>query len=63
MNLGEALVELILLDIGSGMDEEDSLAPAYCDLAEDEVVELDDLFRTFLDEVGLRNLVRTSIRG
>ena len=52
MNLGEALVELVLLDIGSGMDEEDSLAPAYFDPAEDEVIELDELFRTFLCEVG-----------
>ena len=52
VNLGEALVELVLLDIGSGMDEDDSLAPAYCDPAEDEVIELDDLFRTFLGEVG-----------
>lgn len=52
VNLGEALVELVLLDIGSGMDEDDSLAPAYCDPAEDEVIELDDLFRAFLGEVG-----------
>lgn len=54
MNLGEALVELILLDIGSGMDEEDSLAPAYCDTAEHDIIQLDDLFRTFLDEVGTK---------
>lgn len=54
VNLGEALVELVLLDIGSGMDAEDSLALAYCDTAEDEVIELDDLFRAFLDEVGTK---------
>ena len=32
------------------------MAPAYCDTAEDDVIQLDDLFRTFLDEVGTKKL-------
>ncbi|MGB0972727.1 MAG: hypothetical protein ACPGVG_17485 [Mycobacterium sp.] len=52
VRLGEALVDLVLLDLGSCSDEDESLAPAYYDTAEEDVIELDDLFRTFLDDVG-----------
>ena len=52
VDLGEALIELVLGDIGSGRTDEGSLAAAYFDPVDDEVIELDELFRTFLDEVG-----------
>ncbi len=52
VRLGEALVDLVLLDLGSGMDEDESLAPAYYDPVVNDAIGLDDVFRTFLDDVG-----------
>ncbi len=55
IRLGEALIDFVLLDLGSGQDNREELSAEYYDPVRDEFIELDDLFRTFLDEAGTSN--------
>jgi len=56
-------VELVLLDIVSGIDEEDSLATAYYIAAQDQVIELDDLSRFFFIRLAQGSLIQFFILG
>lgn len=52
IRFGEALVKFVLLDLGSGHHERHELAAMYYWPADDKILELDDIFRIYLDSVG-----------
>lgn len=51
VRFGRALVEFVLLDLGSGNHEPGELATKYYCPASNEVVDLDEIFRAYLDAV------------
>lgn len=46
--LGNALIEFVQLDLGSGRRDRENLSAEYYDPVEDQLIELDELFRIFL---------------
>lgn len=52
IRLGQALVDFILLDLGSGSRDRDKLAAEFYCPAGNKVIELDDMFRVYLAAAG-----------
>jgi hypothetical protein len=51
LRFGQALIEFVLLDLGSGRHDPNELPDEYYLPAKDKVLELDDVFRVFLKEL------------
>ena len=51
LRFGQALIEFVLLDLGSGRHDPNEFSAEYYAPARDKVVELDDVFRVFLKEL------------
>lgn len=47
---GKRGIEFVLLDLGSGRRDRENLSAEYYDPAEDQLIELDELFRIFVAE-------------
>jgi len=54
IRFGEALLNFILLDLGSGGEGPEEWSSEYYDPARDEALDFHDIFRRFLDDVGSR---------
>jgi hypothetical protein len=52
IRFGEALLNFILLDLGSGEDDPEEWFAEYYDPAHDTVMDLHDMFRAFLNSAG-----------